>query len=295
MLFRLAYPEILEIAGIDAIKFMQGQFCNDVTVLEKDSWQWNAWLNLQGRVRWFFHLLRIENQHFLLLLRGGKAAEFAAALKLYVLRDKVSINVLSGWQIVGARGTETINKITTRMNITLPTTGKITEYDDCYGLTIPGSTPRLLLLCHPNFPIETNDDDSQLKQWKRDDIEAGIVEIDEGTSGHFIPQMLNFERLNAISFRKGCYLGQEIVARLHFKGGNKRHLYRIEFDAPPFPSNTEIFAQKDLTQPTGYFLNSVSIDDKRSCALAVLREGFSIDTVWHIENQTMEFNLSKVQ
>lgn len=293
MLFRLPNPEILELAGADAAKFAQGQFCNDAAALEKGCWQWNAWLNLQGRVRWFFHLLRVGDQHFLLLLRGGKAAEFAAALKPYILRDKVSINTWTDWQMFGAKTAETLHNLAIHTGATLPSEGKIAEYGEGYTFLMPGSMPRLLWITRPrvSLDVETGQDSTQVNQWRHEDIEAGIVEIDEATSEHFIPQMLGFERLDVISFRKGCYLGQEVVARIHFKGGNKRYLYQVEFDATPFPSGTEIFAIDEPTQPIGHFLNGISIDNNRSCALAVLREGFATNSVRNIQDKPIKLNI----
>src|SRR3569833_4481712 len=84
---------VLELDGPDAVSFAQAQFSNDVTALGDSRWQWNAWLNPQGRVRAVFALLRLDGQHLRLILRGGDAAAIADTLRRYEFRAKVTIRV----------------------------------------------------------------------------------------------------------------------------------------------------------------------------------------------------------
>ncbi|HWU52379.1 MAG TPA: hypothetical protein VN153_06130, partial [Tahibacter sp.] len=92
-----APTELIELTGPDAAAFAQAQFCNDVAALTPGASQLNAWLNPQGRVRRLFHLLRTDEERYLLLLRGGDAASLLPTLRLFVLRLKARLQVLSGW------------------------------------------------------------------------------------------------------------------------------------------------------------------------------------------------------
>ena len=80
MLTRLPDPQIIELAGNDALAFAQAQFSSDATALADGTWQWSAWLSAQGRVRAFFALLRIADDRLLLILRGGSASRLRDAL-----------------------------------------------------------------------------------------------------------------------------------------------------------------------------------------------------------------------
>jgi len=94
MLTTLPPLQLIEISGADALAFAQAQFSSDVSTLEPGYWQWSAWLNAQGRVRAFFHLLRIREDTLWLVLRGGDAMRLREALARYVLRAKVALRVV---------------------------------------------------------------------------------------------------------------------------------------------------------------------------------------------------------
>jgi len=168
--------QILELTGPDAAAFAHAQFCNDVLALADGDWQWNAWLNPQGRVRAFFRLQRGGPARIALTLRGGDAEWLRDELLRFVFRANVQFTVATG---------------------------------------MPESTTLA-------------------------DIRAGLPEIGVGLRDQLLPQWIGLDRLGAVSVRKGCYPGQEIMARLHFKGGNKRSLYRIGWpgDIRPRPGTS---------------------------------------------------------
>lgn len=195
-----AQPELIELSGPDAQAFAQAQFCNDVLALATGESQLNAWLNPQGRVRRLFHLLRIEDTRYLLALRGGTAAPLLAPLKMFVLRLKVQVQALQGWrwqEVDGAAATPA----------------------QSWRLALPDA--RALLLQAPEAPAAPPppDGDSLLR-----DIAAGLPWLPEHALEQLLPSWLEFARLGAISHNKGCYPGQEIVARLHFRGGGDKRV-----------------------------------------------------------------------
>lgn len=242
MLITLAPPQILEIAGPDAVAFAHAQFCNDVLALANDHWQWNAWLSPQGRMRAFFHLLRYDNERLRLLLRGGDAETMRTELARFVFRAKVQLHVLS--DILGI-GADEASALPVQFSAP-PVASALATSDRITGIAMPGVTARWLLLwpadALPPAAIASTD---ARDHWKLDDIHAGLPELAPALEDQLLPQWLSLDHLDAISVSKGCYPGQEIMARLHFKGGNKRSLYRLEFRATNLPEPGTILHTPD--------------------------------------------------
>src|SRR5450432_11177 len=222
-------PQLLEIAGVDAIAFAHAQFCNDVIALPVGCWQWNAWLSPQGRVRYFFLLLRDAEDRVRLLLRGGDAEVMRAALARFVFRAKLSLRAVADVQALGCDAAETLTSLAA-----LPLGDVLEGNSDCVGLLVPGSQPRWLLLRAPGAPATAASAQAS-NGWRLEDIRAGLPELAPALEDQLLPQWLGLDRLRAISVSKGCYPGQEIMARLHFKGGNKRGLYRLQLQCKALP------------------------------------------------------------
>lgn len=210
----LGRAELVRLRGPDARGFAQSQFCNDVSALPAGDWQWSAWLDAKGRVRCFFALIDAEDDCLFAWLPLGDAALFAQELSRFLFRSKLAVDVLDGW---GMQGTFDAAPESTRMR----------RNGETLQLRIEGAQPRLLTLEPTN--AEVCDADA-LKRWRSCDAADGLPLVDRACAGEFVPQALELEQLAAISFRKGCYPGQEVAARLHFRGGNKRGLRRIRWD-----------------------------------------------------------------
>ena len=224
----------LEITGADAIAFAQAQFCSDVGDLQAGHWQWSAWLSPQGRVRAFFQLLRVGEERLRLVLRGGDVHALRDALTRYVLRSKVLLHVPDDAQVVGfddrAELAGLVGDVAEGKRIAHSGLGDV--------VALAGTVQRWLLLKDHAEATATSDASAR---WRLADIRAGLPEIGPALVDELLPQWLSLDRLGVVSVRKGCYPGQEIMSRLHYKGGNKRALYRLELrtDVQPQPG-TEI-------------------------------------------------------
>ena len=221
----LPSPQLLEIAGADAVTFAHAQFCSDVLALANAQWQWSAWLSPQGRVRAFFHLLRDDETHLRLLLRGGEAQLLRAALARFVFRAKVQLRAVSDAQLSGIRSAAEIDAPIE----TAPSGTEISRIGNTSVIALPGEVPRWLQLHEPSAAATAiAASAAAIERWRLDDIRAGLPELTPALEEQLLPQWLGLDRLGAVSVRKGCYPGQEIMARLHFKGGNKRGLYLLQ-------------------------------------------------------------------
>lgn len=206
----LAQAQILELSGADACAFAQAQFTNDVAALADGQWQWSAWLDPNGRVRNFFALYRAGDERLLIWLPRGDVEIMATGLSRFVFRSKLRIQRLAGYSLL-ALPTDAS-----------PLTGNLAG---AWLLELPGDTPRRGAIV--DSPIDASINADRLKAWIREDIAACLPWIASETAEEFTPQALGLDRLGAISLDKGCYPGQEIVARLRYRGGNKRGCRRV--------------------------------------------------------------------
>jgi folate-binding protein YgfZ len=263
----LPTPQVLEISGADCISFAHAQFCNDVIALARGHWQWNAWLSAQGRVRYFFMLLRDADDRLRLLLRGGDAQAMCAELTRFVFRAKVSLSASAGMQALGCDAGETQAVLGA-----LPDNAETIVHDGTIGLRLPGPGPRWLSLSARQSSVASVVSDEAVNHWYLDDIRAGLPLLAPALQNQLLPQWLGLGRLGAINVGKGCYPGQEIMARLHFKGGNKRGLYRIQFDCAVLPAPAAALFVADATTEGGNIVMTAWEAGNRAEALASLAD-----------------------
>jgi folate-binding protein YgfZ len=263
----LPTPQMLEIAGADAVAFAHAQFCNDVIALAPGHWHWNAWLSAQGRVRYFFMLLRDADDRLILLLRGGDAQAMCDELTRFVFRAKVSLRAIAGMQALGCDAGEAQAALGA-----LPDNAEVIIHDGRTGLRLPGPGPRWLLLSARQSTVASPVSDEALNRWYLDDIRAGLPFLAPTLQDQLLPQWLGLGRLGAINVGKGCYPGQEIMARLHFKGGNKRGLYRIQFDCESLPAPGAALFAGDATNDVGIFVMTAWETGNRAEALVSLAD-----------------------
>lgn len=237
--------QCITITGADARAFAQAQFAGDVRSLQAGHWQWNAWLDAKGGVRALMHLAALGDGRLLALLRGGNDAQpLCEALRPYVFRSKVSLAVSIDWR--------------RHPGATLPL-GAIREEADAIGF---GSGDRSVWLRLAGTPGTAEDEETL----RLADIRNGWPTLPPGDEHVFLPPALGLEHLGAVSFGKGCYPGQEIAARLHYRGGHKLRLCHVL-------AHSSLAAGQSLSpaQPRAIVLDAVMTE--RGCeALAVMDE-----------------------
>lgn len=203
---------VLTLSGRDCIAFAHAQFMSDVAGLVDGQWQWSGWLTPKGRVVALFAAIRRSQERLDLLVLDADAAALAASLKRYVFRSKVALDVRSDLQLAGRFGPSA-----TARGAWIAATGDIVELD--MGTA---AQPRTLTF-EPRRPADAGT--SGLPDaWRAYDIAHGLPRLGGDQREQWTPQQLSLERLNAFSVAKGCYPGQEIVARTHFLGQAKRGL-----------------------------------------------------------------------
>ena len=211
--FDLSGHTVLSIAGRDAVAFAQAQFMNDVAALPDGHWHWNGWLTPKGRVIALFSLLKFDAETLWLLLPDAGAADLAAKLQRYVFRSKVALAARYDLHATG------------RFSAPAQASGaRFAAINDDIELDFGGEGgPRSVRIGESTAAV----DDAAVAQWRRNDLEHGLPRLHDGQVEAWTPQQLSLERLRTFSVKKGCYPGQEIVARTHFLGQVKRGLARF--------------------------------------------------------------------
>lgn len=212
---------LLRVSGPDSAGFLQGQLTQDVSLASADHTLLAGLADAKGRLLWCGHLLRLQDGALALLVPSDTADTLLAHLRRYVLRSRVELG-LPGLTVHGFTGTPDGGTAATLQRI---------------GLA--GDPHRQLLVgADQTGPAEAD----ALQDWNLADIRQGLPQVVRATSSQFIPQTLNLDLLGGISFTKGCYTGQEIVARTRYLGRIKRRMLRFEVPGPPPPPGTPVHA-----------------------------------------------------
>jgi tRNA-modifying protein YgfZ len=214
----LASHRLLVVEGPDAPAFLQAQLMNDVRALVPGQWQWNGWLSAKGRVIALMALLRTAVDRFVVVLPDYPPQELQARLQRYVFRSKVKLSVPADWCCAAQLDAEPAPDV------------DIARGDDMQGwrLEMVGEAGRRALWLLPaDSPFLTAEDAGASAAWTSLDLAHGLPRLPSEGVEAWTPQMLSLERLRAFSLAKGCYPGQEIVARTHYLGKAKRGLLHV--------------------------------------------------------------------
>ena len=233
---------LIQVTGTDAETFLQGQLSNDVRVLSANRAQLSSYNSPKGRMLAVLHLFRNADSIFLEMHRSVLEATLKR-LRMFVLRSKVQLQDVSVEH--PALGLSGNNAAALLQEIGLP--GPADSLDAAWENNVCvirrlGEIPRFTIHA-PRLQsgeiqktLQAKTQAADTNHWKLLDILAGVPTVYPETSDHFVPQMCNLDTLGGISFNKGCYTGQEIVARVHYRGAIKRTMSRIHLpQSPPAP------------------------------------------------------------
>ncbi|MDF2866706.1 MAG: folate-binding protein YgfZ [Gammaproteobacteria bacterium] len=259
----LSHLGLIAVQGPDAEKFLQGQLTCDVREITEQQTRLAAHCNSKGRIIGTFRLFRMADTYYLQL--PSTILEIALThLRKYAVFSKVSLSDASDNFIkIGFTGT-------VKLSSHLPDTiDSAIIHDDMLIFRLPGITPRYEAmgnyatiralwqqLATDMQPISHND-------WNLLDIMAGIPSVYPETCELFTPHQLNYQLINGINFKKGCYTGQEVIARMHYLGKLKQHMYRatILSEQAPKPGEAILMNKDGELQQVGEVVMSARTSD----------------------------------
>jgi folate-binding protein YgfZ len=259
---------IIAVEGSDAETLLHGQTTCDVRGLRPGDHSLGAVCTARGRAIAVFHLLKAGDERFLLLLPHTLVDSLRKRLQLFVLRSKVAItDETKRYPLYGLMG-PTIEALE----------DLVRGYRDgkAFTLRLPATSGlRMLVVVQGGAEAFWNQCligecmPAPEERWKLEDIRMGMPLFSAELSEEFVPQMLNLELLGGISFTKGCYTGQEIVARTQYLGQIKRRLYRFRLQADAMASAGVPIFRKGRSQPVGKVVSFASAGRSARELLAV--------------------------
>ncbi|ERS83902.1 CAF17-like 4Fe-4S cluster assembly/insertion protein YgfZ [Halomonas sp. PBN3] len=238
----LVHLGVLDVVGADAERFLQGQTSAQLGLVDGDLAPLTVFCTPKGRMLANAQLLRVAEGHYRLLLHRGLVDSLAEHLKKFAPFYQVELTPRDDLALIGLIGQEAAAVAEARLAIAPPAPWHQAGDGEAQLLAHPGPRPRLLALLPE---AKTAEAWSRLAEqatpvgnavWSLHDIQAGLAWLTPTHRDALLPQMLNWEALGGISFKKGCYTGQEVVARAHFRGQVKRRLARAQLEGSELPA-----------------------------------------------------------
>ncbi len=260
---------LLAVSGNDRHGFLQGQFINDLNLIEKSGSQLSAWCNPKGQVITNFIIIN-SGISYLLLFKQGQKEFIQKRLGMFIMRSDVTIeDITNSSPLVGFANTKDL----LISGSDIPTNaGDVTANDGLIIVCHPDNSDRYLITGNiealskklPELDITF----ASSSNWNLLDILAGLPWVTSTTQEQFLPQMINLDALKGLNHQKGCYSGQEVIARLHYRGKVKKRvqLIRSEID---LNVGDNIYLENPENK-AGTIINSASLPEENNYALAVI-------------------------
>jgi folate-binding protein YgfZ len=248
---KLNHMGVIRVEGEEAGKFLHGQLTQDFSLLGLDQARLAAFCNAKGRMQASFIGFKRSPNDILLVCNRDLLAATLKRMSMFVMRAKAKLTDASdAFALYGLAGSATIGDGASATPWTLTRQGDATAITLYPALGVarqlwlaPAESPA------PEGPALAAD------LWPWSEVQSGVATLSQPLFEAFVPQMLNYESVGGVNFKKGCYPGQEVVARSQFRGTLKRRAFVVHGDAP-LAAGQEIFSSADAEQPVGLVVQS---------------------------------------
>ncbi|HEC30124.1 MAG TPA: folate-binding protein [Gammaproteobacteria bacterium] len=274
----LSFTGLIAIRGDDAEQFLQGQFTNDIRDVDDKHTQLSGYCSPKGRLLSNFLIFRHQDSYFLRLPKA-LIEETVKRLKMFVLMSKVVIEDISESQIhIGYSGPNAEKELSDQPGDVPTEHFSSCHEDELTIIRLPGKNPRFEILGPMEKIIglwkalDVRGTPVGPEVWSWLSIQNGLPLITPSTVDAFVPQMINMQLINGVSFKKGCYTGQEIVARMQYLGKLKRRMYLAHVDCMERPNEGDALfsASSRSGQGAGKIVNVSASPDGGFDLLAVI-------------------------
>jgi len=256
---------LLDVAGSDARPFLHAQLTNDIEGLAADRARHAGWCSAKGRLLASF-LVVPHAGGYLLQLARDLAPAVAKRISMFILRSKVkNADASDAWVQFGLWGDGSEAGLA-GLGLACPADDlHVTRYESRLAVRVTAGRYLLLAPAAERARLAALPGQGDERHWMMEEIRAGRPLVTQATQDQFVPQMVNFERLDAVDFQKGCYPGQEIVARAQYRGQVKRRMVRVRTPVPLRPGQ-DLYSDDLAGQASGTVVNAAGDE-----ALAVLQ------------------------
>ena len=275
----LSHYGLIDASGDDVVEFLQGQTTNDIKDVTEHQSQLSAYCNPKGRILANFRIFK-RNNHYLLRLRRDLLEMTLKRLRMFVLRSKVELIDSSDELVrIGIAGEQATNALSVLFNNVPDTVDSFCTENEISLIKLPGDVPRYeahgpvqAMLAFWQRLLQADAVMIGENSWNLLTVRAGIPEIVSATIEAFVPQMVNLQAINSLSFTKGCYPGQEVVARMHYLGKIKRRLYLASVTTNELPQPGQaILTSDENEEKAGQVVSASWSGEGKAELLAVLQ------------------------
>ena len=268
---------VIRARGSDAVKFLQGQLTNDLTTLTPSQVRPAGFCSAKGRLQASFLIWKAADDELLLACSASVLAATLKRLSMFVMRAQCKLTDVSAelalWGVAGDAAEELMHNAgvgddTEKVDVDGASLIRLPAVDGIARLIFASAVSAPRLAESSVQPAGTPTDAAppaalamlpvvSLDTWRWLEVRSGLSTIEAATVDQFVPQMLNYDIVGGVDFRKGCYPGQEIVARSQYRGTIKRRmfLFDVDVDVPAAPGQ-EVFHSEDPGQPAGQIVNA---------------------------------------
>ena len=263
----LSHLGVIRVAGEDAAAFLHSQLTQDFALLGQQHARLAAYLSPKGRMQASFIGFKRGPAEVLLVCSRDLLAPTLKRLSMFVLRAKAKLTDASAdFALYGLAGRAALAVLPGRAE---PWTRMDVGDATAVGLYPADGQPRALWVAPADSAAPAGEPLTEAL-WLWSEVRSGVATLTAPVVEAFVPQMLNYESVGGVNFKKGCYPGQEVVARSQFRGTLKRRTYLVHL-AEPVEAGTEVFAEGDAEQPVGTVVQCASAPGGGADALVSLQ------------------------
>lgn len=290
----LSHQGLISVDGEDASEFLQGQLTNDIRNVSEQHSQLSAYCTHKGRMLANFRVFK-RGESFYLSLPMSQMEASLKRISMFVLMAKVIIKdsslSLVKMGLSGPNAAQILGDLLPEIPAEVDDT---TQCNELTIIKIAGPHPRYEIIGELDAlkkiwqQLDVHAAPVGAGPWESLDIRAGIPTIYPLTSEAFVPQMTNMQVINGVSFKKGCYTGQEVVARMQYLGKLKRRMFRVHIDTdePVNPADKLFAADSSTAQGTGQIVSAQPDPDGGHIALAVINIADTEKSQLKLHNET---------
>ena len=267
----------LDASGEDAKSFLHGQLSSDINHLGEGKVQHSSWCSAKGRMQASF-LVRREGEAYRLLLAADLEAATQKRLQMFVLRAKVKITAASDNVFFGLAGAQAGEALAAAG---LPCPAEPLGFAVAGDVAVLAIDQQRYLIDAPVAvqaelwqKLSSKAKPAGLPVWRWLDVQAAFPLVTLATKEEFVPQMADFDKIGGVSFQKGCYPGQEVVARTQYLGKVKRHLFRARC-GEALKAGDVLYSPDNLDQSCGMVMSAAPAPDGGYAALAVIQSDYA--------------------
>lgn len=287
----LNHESIMAIQGIDSKKFLQGQITCNLNYLTTEQSSLGSSCTPKGRMVSSFRLIEQATNNYLVSLDKNLFEKQLADFKKYAVFSKVTLEKADEqWIRFGLHATS--EELSFLELETPQQANQVKQHHNHQYFLINISEQRYELWVTNSHVASIKQlltqhlTEKPLNDWLLGQIRAGIGQVFLKNTEEFVPQMINLQSIGGVSFKKGCYLGQEIVARMQYLGKLKRHLYRFSLDHQDLPNiGTDLFSTIHKTS-VGRIVLAAQTEDHKIELLAVTQDDATTNELWLQDDQT---------